>query len=81
MRVKIVAVGNSRGVRIPKALLEECEIGDAAELRVDKGRLILTPVRSDARAGWERAARAMRKSGDDELMLPEVLADDADLPW
>ena len=43
MKVSIVSVGNSRGVRLPKAVLEQCQFADAAELTVEDGRVIITP--------------------------------------
>ena len=41
MKVKLVRIGNSRGIRIPKAILEQCGLQDAAELRVEKNRLVI----------------------------------------
>ncbi|MBU6371283.1 MAG: AbrB/MazE/SpoVT family DNA-binding domain-containing protein [Alphaproteobacteria bacterium] len=69
MKVDIVAIGNSRGVRLPKALLEQCRFGDAAELTVEDGRLVLTPVAP--RAGW-RGAFAAAEAAD---------LDDEDRDW
>lgn len=57
MRVAIIPVGNSRGVRLPKAVLEQCQFTDAAELSVEDGRVVLTPV-SAPRAGWAEAFAA-----------------------
>ncbi|MPZ14820.1 MAG: AbrB/MazE/SpoVT family DNA-binding domain-containing protein [Chloroflexi bacterium] len=71
MRASIVPVGNSRGLRIPKALLEACGIGDTVDLSVEEGRLIVHPVRG-VREGWAEAARAMAERGDDRLLEPET---------
>lgn len=57
MKVAIVPVGNSRGVRLPKAVLEQCQFTDAAELTVEAGRVVLTPVTAP-RAGWAEAFAA-----------------------
>lgn len=57
MKVAIVPIGNSRGVRLPKAVLEQCAFADAAELSVEDGRVVLTPV-SAPRAGWAEAFAA-----------------------
>ena len=70
-RANIVRIGNSRGLRIPKAVLEACGIRDAVELTVEAGRLVVQPVKS-ARAGWAEAARAMAERGEDHLLDPEV---------
>jgi antitoxin MazE len=57
MKVAIVPVGNSRGVRLPKAVLEQCRFTDAAELSVEDGRVVLTPINA-TRAGWAAAFAA-----------------------
>ena len=55
MRIKIAQIGNSKGVRIPKPFLEECNIGDEAELTVENGKIIIAAV-SEVRIGWREAA-------------------------
>jgi antitoxin MazE len=78
MRVNVVRIGNSRGVRIPKALLEQCGIGDAVDLTVEDGKLVARPLHR-VRAGWAEAAGAMAARGDDRLIDPETpTAFDAD---
>lgn len=52
MRVKLTKIGNSYGVRLPKAVLSECGFGLEAELDVRQGHIILTPV-FFPRADWE----------------------------
>jgi antitoxin MazE len=54
MKVAIIPIGNSRGVRLPKAVLDECRFTDAAELTVENGRVLLTPL-TPARAHWAAA--------------------------
>ena len=71
MRARIVRIGNSRGLRLPKALLNECGIEDAVELSVEDGKLVVAAARS-SRAGWEEAAREMVEHGDDQLLDPSV---------
>jgi antitoxin MazE len=57
MKVAIVRVGNSRGVRLPKTVLDECKFASTAELTVEDGRIVLTPVNAP-RAGWADAFAA-----------------------
>jgi|CXWL01.1.fsa_nt_gi antitoxin MazE len=57
MKVSVVPIGNSRGVRLPKAVLDQCKFTDAAELTVEDGRVVLTPVNAP-RAGWVEAFAA-----------------------
>ncbi len=71
MKTELIRIGNSRGVRIPKPLIEQCGLGDTVELRVDKERLIISPERR-ARAGWEERFRAAGSSGEDEILLEEI---------
>ena len=72
MEVKLVAVGNSRGIRIPKALIDECGLGDTVELYVDHNRLIIAPRRRP-RDGWsERFALAAYAGPPDALLLEGV---------
>lgn len=65
MKVSLIAIGNSRGVRLPKAVLEQCGFDDAAELTVEKGRVVLAPL-AEPRAGWADAFAAADTSLTDE---------------
>ena len=68
MKVKLVRIGNSRGIRIPKAILEQCGLREAAELRVEKDRLVIAREQRP-RQGWEEAFLAAGPSSKDELLL------------
>lgn len=84
MQTAVRKLGNSAGVIIPKSVLAELGLtaGDAVDLRLDDGRLILAPVRRPTRAGWGEASRAIAQSGGDALVWPEFgNAGDADLVW
>lgn len=64
---RIVRIGNSRGIRVPKALLEQAQLPEEVELRAEAGQLVVRGVRR-TRAGWADAARAMHEQGDDRLL-------------
>lgn len=66
MRAAIIKIGNSRGVRIPKPVLEQCQLGSEVELEVREGSLVIRCVHRP-RAGWEEAFRTMAANGDDSL--------------
>ena len=68
VKTELVRIGNSRGVRIPKPLIEECGLGDIVELRVVNQRIVVSPVRVP-RAGWDEAFLKAGPSTDDELLL------------
>ena len=67
MRASVVRIGNSRGIRIPKALLEHYRLTDAVELEVQDDHLVIRPS-SKPRQGWEHAFRVMHQHGDDKLL-------------
>jgi antitoxin MazE len=77
VRAKLVRIGNSRGIRLPKSLLEQVGFGETVELDVQDGVLMVRPV-EDPRAGWAEAFRAMAERGDDELIDGEWPATDFD---
>lgn len=54
MRIELVRIGNSRGIRIPKPLIEQCGFGDTVELHVEQDRLVIAPERPP-RKGWREA--------------------------
>lgn len=66
-RTRIVRIGNSRGIRVPKGLLDLAQLPDEVELQAEHGRLVVRAARGP-RAGWASAAKAMRARGDDELL-------------
>ncbi len=72
MKARIVRIGNSRGVRIPKVLIEQCHLPEEVELEVrDQGLLIRSAHKP--REGWEEAFRVMAARGDDRLLDPDVV--------
>lgn len=75
MRLNIIAIGNSKGIRLSKSLLERYNLSDEVELVLEKDRIILKPVRSP-RHGWDKAFKRMADRGDDALMIPDVFADE-----
>ena len=70
MRARVIKIGNSKGLRIPKPILEQTGIMDDVEVEVEKNQIIIRPVK-DVRDGWENAFKLMRKKGDDELIIED----------
>ena len=68
MRTELVRIGNSRGVRIPKPLIEQCGFGDKVELHVENDCLVISPGRRP-RQGWADAFRTAGPAIHDELMV------------
>ena len=67
MKTKIVKIGNSRGIRIPKPLITQAGIEEEVEISLEENRLVIMPV-DRPRSGWAEAFRAMASRGDDALL-------------
>jgi len=66
-KTRIVRIGNSRGIRVPKLLLDQAQLPDEVELHAEPGRLVVQGARRP-RTGWAEAARAMTEAGHDDLL-------------
>ena len=77
MKARLVRIGNSRGVRLPKPLIEEARLKDEVQLRVRDGAIVITSM-TRPRAGWAEAAREGRRQGDGGL-LDEPIPTEFDL--
>ncbi len=64
MRARLVRIGNSRGLRLPKPLIEQAGLADEVELQVRAGAIVIRAVERP-RAGWAEAARRAHEAGDD----------------
>jgi antitoxin MazE len=71
MKAALIRIGNSRGLRLPKTVIEQCGFGDTVDLRVERDRLIVTPHRRP-REGWAEAFRAARTNEPDEILLDGI---------
>lgn len=72
MKAHVVRIGNSRGIRIPKSVIEQCQLHGAVDLIVQQGQLVVRSA-AKARAGWDQAFEQMHRHGDDQLLDPELL--------
>ncbi|HUM01007.1 MAG TPA: AbrB/MazE/SpoVT family DNA-binding domain-containing protein [Thermoanaerobaculia bacterium] len=70
MKAQIVRIGNSRGIRLSKSILEETGFREVVELQIVSGGLLLRPGRK-TREGWAEAAREMAERGDDTPLLSD----------
>ena len=73
MKTQIVPIGNSRGVRIPKALLELCHVQTTVNLSVKGQAIIIRPVKRRPRAGWDVAFKKMHDHHEDQPFIPDDL--------
>lgn len=82
MKIRLVQIGNSRGVRLPKPVIEEAGLDDEVELQVRDGAVIIRALR-DPRSGWEDAAQELRSNSGDLLLDPPTPTrfDEEDWEW
>lgn len=77
MKTELVRIGNSRGIRIPKPIIEQCGFGETVEVRVERDCLIVSPERRP-RENWGDAFCASGHAASDELMLEGTGSNDFD---
>jgi len=75
MEVSVVKIGNSKGIRFSKTIIERYNIRDTVDLILDKGQIIIKPL-SRPRKGWEKTFMDMHANGDDTLLIPDVFEDE-----
>jgi antitoxin MazE len=71
MLVSVVQIGNSKGIRLPKAVIEQCDINDKLDMEIRDNEIILKPVRKKPRDGWDEKFKLMAENGDDKLAIDD----------
>ena len=84
VKIRIVKIGNSQGVRIPKLLLDQVDLGEDVELALQENQIVIRPA-FPARHGWEGIFQEMAEAGDDRLLtgdeLLETTWDEEEWEW
>ena len=81
MKINIIQIGNSKGIRIPSFILKECNFKDEVELRIIRGNIIISPIKA-AREGWDSIYSRMNAEGDDSLLINDSIdLDSEDWQW
>lgn len=80
MDISVISIGNSKGIRLSKTVIEKYNIQDTLELILEKDCIILKP-KSPVRQGWEKAFKDMHKQGDDQLLMPDMFDDESLEEW
>ena len=75
MQASIIQIGNSKGIRLHKMLIEKYQLQDKVELILQEDCIIIKPV-AQPRQGWEEAFREMSANGDDQLLIDDVFGDE-----
>jgi antitoxin MazE len=80
METSIIKIGNSKGMRLSKTILEQYNIKDKVEIILKKGHIILKPIPTP-RQNWEQAFKEMRHNNDDDLLIDDVFDDENLETW
>ncbi len=80
MRIDLVRIGNSQGIRLPKAIIEQAQLTDELDLEVSEGAIIIRSARLP-REAWEEAAMSCHASGEDTLDGWDVTTADFEGQW
>ena len=80
MEVSIIKIGNSKGLRLSKTILERYNIKDKVEILLEKGQIVLKPI-PKPRNNWEEAFKEMGAHKDDQLLIDDVFEDDTFEEW
>jgi antitoxin MazE len=80
METAIIKIGNSKGLRLSKNILEKYNIKDKVELILEKGHIILKPIPSP-RKNWDKAFKKMNENGDDKLLMNDIFEDENLEEW
>lgn len=78
MRARLIRIGNSKGVRLPKALREQARLGEELELTSQGNTIVISSRKRHPREGWEEAFKAAGPATNDELLFPEPFDNEFD---
>ncbi|MBK8516738.1 MAG: AbrB/MazE/SpoVT family DNA-binding domain-containing protein [Saprospiraceae bacterium] len=78
MQTKIIQIGNSKGLRLSKMILEKYDITDTVNLRLEENYIIIEPI-IKPRNNWEKSFKEMRKNGHDEMLIEDIF--DEETNW
>ncbi|PWH86665.1 MazF family transcriptional regulator [Brumimicrobium oceani] len=75
MEIRIIKIGESKGILIPNEILKQYNIGDKVEMTLQEKEIILRPIKKP-RKGWDKAFKKMHENGDDNLLIADVIEDE-----
>ena len=80
MEVSVIKIGNSKGIRFSKTMLEKYNITDTVDVILENEQIIIKPL-SKPRKGWDDAFMAMHDNKDDQLLIDDVFEDEDPEEW
>jgi antitoxin MazE len=72
VKTRLIKIGNSQGIRLPKFLLRQIGLSNEVEVEAQLGQLVIRPL-AKPRQGWDEAFQVMARNGDDHLLDPAPL--------
>jgi antitoxin MazE len=75
MELAVINIGNSKGIRLSKTILEKYNISDKIKIFLEDGYILLKPI-EEPRLGWEESFREMHENGEDQLLIDDVFDDE-----
>ena len=76
MQTKIIQIGNSKGLRLSKTILEKYNIGEMVNMRMEENFIIIEPI-SKPRANWAKSFKEMGKNRHDELLIEDIFEEES----
>jgi antitoxin MazE len=80
MDLSVIQIGNSKGIRLSKTILEKYNIKESVELILEDGFIIIKP-KTTPRKGWEKAFRKMHDNGDDKPLMSDLFEEENFEEW
>jgi len=80
MEISVINIGNSKGIRLSKTILDKYNINDKIEIILENEYTVLKP-KAEPRKGWEKAFKKMHENGDDQLLIDDVFEDETFEEW
>ena len=80
MKTPVIQIGNSKGLRLSKEILERYGIKDSVDLILEEGQIVLKAI-VEPRAGWEESFQAAVASTEHSLLIPDVFHEEDIESW
>ena len=75
MELSVINIGNSKGIRFSKTILEQYNISDKVELILEKSQIVIRP-KTQTRKNWDKAFMQMNQNGEDSLLIEDVFEEE-----
>ena len=71
MKTNVIAIGNSKGVRITKVILEQCHINKDVEMNIEEEKIVISAIKKVPREKWDQEFKKMKLNNDDSLIIDD----------